>query len=84
MPSSLVAGPLISALRIGRQRTGKSGLLQVLSSGRVQVDGSLRLTPKAAPASCTVGDLRVHTDNKLMICTVTGTPGTWVVVGTQA
>lgn len=30
-----------------------------------------------------VGDMYVSTAGKLIICTVAGTPGTWVVVGTQ-
>lgn len=44
----------------------------------------LNLTPAAQPTSCVAGDLWVNsTGNKLNICTTTGTPGTWTIVGTQ-
>lgn len=40
---------------------------------------ALRLVPQAAPSSGQTGDVYYDSGtNKLRVCTVTGTPGTWV------
>jgi hypothetical protein len=87
MPSSASAGGLLHFLRIGQGAKNSSGKLTIQSSGILQNDGSavingkFQFTPKAAPATCAVGELYVSSvDQKLRLCTATNT---WTVVGTQ-
>ena len=81
MPSSFNAGPLFHFLRIGQGAKNSAGKLTILNGSLLQVDGTLHYTPKAAPATCSVGDMYVDsTSKKLMICTASNT---WTVVGSQ-
>lgn len=70
MPSSLVSGPKYTFFTV----------LKKLSVGSGAV---VNLAPRTAPASGAVGDMYVTTGGVLKICTVAGTPGTWVSVGAQ-
>lgn len=74
MPSSLNVG-----VRQRFERVGK--LFTVMTGATAQVDGTLRITPKANPGTCTKGDLNVGTDGKLYVCSANNT---WTVAGTQA
>ena len=44
---------------------------------------ALKLVPQAAPSEGEIGDIYVTAAGVLKICTVAGTPGTWVSVGAQ-
>ena len=59
------------------------GFVNVASGGQITkaAGGRLRLVAAANPGTCTIGELNVHTDNKLYLCTATNT---WTIVGTQA
>lgn len=73
MPSSLNVG-----VRQKFERVGK--LFTVMSGATAQVDGTIRITPKANPGTCTKGDLNVDTSGRLQVCSATNT---WTTVGTQ-
>lgn len=64
----------------GSQTVGGSGSFQGAAA-----KAPLRLVPQTpAPTTGVLGDLYIDSsDNKLYVCTVAGTPGTWTVVGSQ-
>jgi hypothetical protein len=73
------AGPLIND-HTGYGVYASAGIIGALGRRRAP----LRLEPMSAPTIGLTGDIYASsTDNKLYICTVSGSPGTWVVVGTQ-
>ena len=74
MPSNLVSGFLHKRFRV-------SQLFHLMADGVLLVDGTLRLTPKENPETCTVGDLNISEANELNVCTAADT---WTVVGTQS
>lgn len=76
MPSSLAQGITYRFMHISRKLTIRGSA--VLSDTAV-----LSLVPRAAPASGEVGDMYMETGGVLKVCTVAGTPGTWVSVGAQ-
>lgn len=84
MANSLAGGPKFDRLTIRKALSFLSGGVLTIGTGAQLTQsgtGKVLLTPKANPATCTVGELTVNsTGNKLSICTATNT---WTVVGTQ-
>ncbi len=80
--SSLVAGPILRALRIGKNGIGQWGFLGIQKTGR------LYLEPKGTtlanlPTTCQKGELavtEVTATARLYICSATNT---WTLVGAQ-
>jgi hypothetical protein len=44
---------------------------------------AFRMTPQSEPSSGIIGDMFMNAIGELRVCTATGTPGTWVLVGSQ-
>lgn len=49
----------------------------------IQVNGYVLLKEYSGVPSPAREGMLVYSDNKLRLCTVSGSPGTWVTVGTQ-
>ena len=62
---------------------GTSGYGVYVTSGN-SVSAPIHITPQAsAPSTGAIGDMYINNSGVLRICTVAGSPGTWVDVGAQ-